>query len=353
MREAMALGLDRDDTVIRRRLRQKFEFAAEDAFDATPPTDAELQAFLDTHPDTVPHASRGLRLRQVHLGPQRGNACRATRAQLLARLQAAGPDADIDGAGRLALLPARGLEHTARGDVARMFGDEFAGALLKAAPGRWVGPVRSGYGLHVVIVASGTAGGCRHWPTCGRWSSATSWPSGASARSTRCTRKLLARYPVVIETAQPGGRSVGDGDGIGARAMRRALLAASIAWLLLWRGLRCAGPRIAARLAGTSRGTARAPTACCGRSRPAARSRSASRRCCPAECRARRRRAATLLTPGALVVRGIAHVRRRHPGQDPVAIDGLESTVTDVHRPRPPRRRPARDPPAQADEPRR
>jgi len=42
VREATALGLDRDDTVIRRRLRQKFEFAAEDAFDATPPTDTEL-----------------------------------------------------------------------------------------------------------------------------------------------------------------------------------------------------------------------------------------------------------------------------------------------------------------------
>ena len=46
VREAVTLGLDRDDTVIRRRLRQKFEFAAEDAFEATPATDAELQAFV-------------------------------------------------------------------------------------------------------------------------------------------------------------------------------------------------------------------------------------------------------------------------------------------------------------------
>jgi hypothetical protein len=49
-REAMALGLDRDDTVIRRRLRQKFEFIAEDSIDATPPTEADLQRWLDAHP---------------------------------------------------------------------------------------------------------------------------------------------------------------------------------------------------------------------------------------------------------------------------------------------------------------
>jgi hypothetical protein len=51
-REALALGLDRDDTIIRRRLRQKLEFMAEDAIDATPPIDADLQSWLDAHPDT-------------------------------------------------------------------------------------------------------------------------------------------------------------------------------------------------------------------------------------------------------------------------------------------------------------
>jgi hypothetical protein len=49
-REAMAMGLDRDGTIIRRRLRQKLEFMAEDTINATPPTDTELQAWLDQHP---------------------------------------------------------------------------------------------------------------------------------------------------------------------------------------------------------------------------------------------------------------------------------------------------------------
>ena len=50
-REAVAMGLDRDDTIIRRRMRQKLEFLVEDAAGATPATDAELQAYLDAHPD--------------------------------------------------------------------------------------------------------------------------------------------------------------------------------------------------------------------------------------------------------------------------------------------------------------
>jgi len=49
-REATAMGLDRDDAIIRRRLRQKLEFLVEDAVDQAPPTDAELQAWLDAHP---------------------------------------------------------------------------------------------------------------------------------------------------------------------------------------------------------------------------------------------------------------------------------------------------------------
>src|SRR6185436_5403960 len=51
-REAMALGLDRDDTIIRRRLRQKMEFVSDDMATQAEPTDAELDAYLRTHPDS-------------------------------------------------------------------------------------------------------------------------------------------------------------------------------------------------------------------------------------------------------------------------------------------------------------
>jgi hypothetical protein len=205
VREAVALGLDRDDTVIRRRLRQKFEFAAEDAFEATPATDAELQAFLDTYPDNFRTEPR-FSLRQVHLGPQRGKALQDDARQMLDRLQAAGPDAEIRSLSDSRLLPA-GLEHTGLGEVARIFGDEFAAELLKAEPGRWVGPVRSGYGLHLVIVDSRDGG---QLPALADVRPLVERDFMAERRKRALDAmyaRLLARYPVVIERRSPAAAS--------------------------------------------------------------------------------------------------------------------------------------------------
>ena len=157
-REAMALGLDRDDTVIRRRLRQKLEFAAEDTIDAVPATEAELQAWLEGHAAayrTEPTVS----FRQVYLSPdRRGDSIDNDVRVLVSRLSAAGAGASIDGIGDPLMLP-REVERSARGEVARQFGEEFANAILEVAPGRWAGPVRSGYGVHIVLVRDKTEGG--------------------------------------------------------------------------------------------------------------------------------------------------------------------------------------------------
>jgi hypothetical protein len=119
-REAMAAGLDRDDTVVRRRLRQKWEFLAEDAGDTTPPGDAELQAFLDAHADRYRSETEITFSQRMREGEAR-------------------------------LLPAD-LERTPQVDVARLFGDDFAAAVLRVEPGNWSGPIRSGYGTHDVFV---------------------------------------------------------------------------------------------------------------------------------------------------------------------------------------------------------
>lgn len=160
-REAIALGLERDDTVIRRRLRQKFEFMTEDAFDAAPPDDAELQAFLDTYPDNFRREPR-LSFRHVMLDPQRRGAALDEDARaLLARLQAAGADGDLgtlETLGDSRLLP-EGLDGAPLRDVVGVFGEAFARELLRVEPGRWSGPVRSGYGVHVVLVTARDSGG--------------------------------------------------------------------------------------------------------------------------------------------------------------------------------------------------
>jgi hypothetical protein len=144
-REGQALGLERDDPVVRRLVAQKMEFiVGGDTQDA--PGDAELQAWLSANQDKYAIEPR-YTLRQVYLDPARHGArleadIDAARAEL-----ARGRTVDGDST----LLPAA-LEAAPAFEVVRIFGEEFA-ANLKALPtGEWAGPVRSGFGLHLVKI---------------------------------------------------------------------------------------------------------------------------------------------------------------------------------------------------------
>lgn len=149
-REAVAMGLDRDDTIIRRRMRQKLEFLVEDAASATPPTDAELQAYLDGYPDSFRQEPQ-VSFRQVFVDSSRGDAAAARARELLRQLSAAGPEADLDGIGDSIMLETE-LPLGRQADIARLFGQEFADRVVAIEPGRWQGPIESGYGLHLVLV---------------------------------------------------------------------------------------------------------------------------------------------------------------------------------------------------------
>ena len=106
VREAIATGLDRDDTIIRRRLRQKLEFLTEDALEAAAPSDEELRAYLKAHPDSFRVEPR-VAFRQVFLDRNRRGAAALSDARaLLARLSSAGAGADISALGDSQMLPA-------------------------------------------------------------------------------------------------------------------------------------------------------------------------------------------------------------------------------------------------------
>jgi len=150
-REAVALGLDRDDTVVRRRLRQKLEFISEDEAAGVEPTEAQLAEYLAAHAQDYSVAAR-LSFRQVFLDPQRhGAALEADALALLDALRSRARTPDLDRLGdRLMLEPA--YSDVAATEVARLFGEAFAGELLKAPVGEWSGPLRSGYGAHLVRI---------------------------------------------------------------------------------------------------------------------------------------------------------------------------------------------------------
>jgi len=209
-REAVAIGLDRDDTIIRRRLRQKLEFMAADSVDATPPTDAELQAWLTAHHDVF-RTEAEVAFRQVYLNPERrGASLEADAGRLLARLSAAGPDVDVAALGDSLMLP-RDVARSPRSDVVRQFGDEFADAIMNVTPGRWEGPLTSGYGLHLVLVRERTEG---HMPTLAEVRPLVE-REFLSARRTRelaaMYERMLERYRVTMEkrTGEPQTTGVG------------------------------------------------------------------------------------------------------------------------------------------------
>jgi hypothetical protein len=149
-REALALGLDRDDTIVRRRMRQKMEFLSEDLA-AAEPSDAELESWLAGNREEFRQEPR-LAFRQIYLSrDRRGDELRADAERLLAELRAGSANLDPSLLGDPLPLPAESGDLSAS-EVSRLFGVTFSERLFELAPGRWEGPVESAYGLHIVLV---------------------------------------------------------------------------------------------------------------------------------------------------------------------------------------------------------
>jgi hypothetical protein len=156
-REGTKLGLDQDDTIVRRRIRQKMDFIADDLASQVEPTDAQLSDFLKENSDAYQIDTR-LALRQVFLDPERHpEDLDKIATELLARLQT---DADAPAAelGDTTLLEHQFRDVTKR-DLASIFGERFAEGVQALAVQRWHGPIPSAYGLHLVFVEERTEGG--------------------------------------------------------------------------------------------------------------------------------------------------------------------------------------------------
>jgi PPIC-type PPIASE domain len=200
VREAIALGLDQDDMVIRRRLRQKLEFVSEDLTAPAEPTDGQLSAYLAAHPDAFRVEPR-YTFRQVFLDPRRrGDQLAHDAARLLARVRQAGIDPDT--LGDTSLLDRR-FEALPASLAAEQFGDQFAAALGELPIGQWRGPVASTYGAHLVLVDDRTDG---RVPALEEMRDVVrrDW---ANAQRTEASEKyyqaLLRRYTVTVERPQP------------------------------------------------------------------------------------------------------------------------------------------------------
>jgi hypothetical protein len=147
-REARALGLDQNDTIVRRRLAQKLTFVVEGTTRIAEPSEDELQRFYATRSERygpTPQVS----FRHIFFSPGRR------------------PDASADARAALSLISADSEARPPEGDplpleseyvdinvqgVSSLFGPDFARTVWELTPGSWSGPVTSGYGVHLVVV---------------------------------------------------------------------------------------------------------------------------------------------------------------------------------------------------------
>lgn len=150
-REGLAMGLDRDDEVIRRRIVQKVQFLAQDLAPPAAPSEAALWAFYGAHPALYTAPAR-VSFSHVFFSPDQGGDARSRAQAVLATLDS-----------ETARAPERGDPYPDRADYSgigpddaqRLFGkSDIASALFRTRAGQWAGPFRSGYGWHLVRVSA-------------------------------------------------------------------------------------------------------------------------------------------------------------------------------------------------------
>lgn len=146
-REAVAMGLDQNDPQVRQRMRMKLEYMLED-LSAQSVTDKALIAFLQKHPEKFRNEAK-LSFQQVFLNPDKRKNLEADARQLLARLNGG---ASADSMGDPTLVPVD-YSLASQSEIARSFGERFAGEVVRLMPGDWVGPVYSSYGGHLLKVS--------------------------------------------------------------------------------------------------------------------------------------------------------------------------------------------------------
>lgn len=149
-REGQTMGLDQDDTVVRRRMQQKMEFLLEPSAEQLTPAPGELEAYLNAHADEY-RLPPQLAFRQVFFRsdrPEDQGELAATDALILLK---ADPASNISTMGDSTLLPER-TDLTTPETIATIFDERFAKELQSVPIRQWSGPIRSQYGIHLVFV---------------------------------------------------------------------------------------------------------------------------------------------------------------------------------------------------------
>jgi peptidyl-prolyl cis-trans isomerase C len=151
-REALALGLDKDDTIVKRRLAQKMEFLAEGASIDSNPSPDTLRAWFKENSQRFSLPPR-VSFRHLYFSPdRRGEHARGAAAHAMEQL--AGKPGNWQDAEALGdpFMDRDYYGDRSAEDMVKLFGSNFAREVVGLKTGQWQGPVESGYGWHLVFI---------------------------------------------------------------------------------------------------------------------------------------------------------------------------------------------------------
>jgi hypothetical protein len=200
-REGLTRGLDRDDLVVKRRVRQKVEVMAEEEASANAPTDAELAAYLSAHQDRFVQPAV-LSFEQVFVGhATAGPEVRLAVARVRDAVQRGDDPVRI---GETSLLPQR-MTGVPADLIARDFGTAFAEALERAPIGTWAGPIEGSYGSHFARVTARTPSWVPQLDEV-RAQVVREWENDRRRRARdEAYAKMRGKYDVAVEARLPDG----------------------------------------------------------------------------------------------------------------------------------------------------
>ena len=210
-REALRLGFGNGDYVIRRRLAQNVELMADGAASALPPFDEPaLRDYFESHREDY-RQPPALTLTHVFFDSSRRGTVQAGQAahQALAQLQAENTGFNQATGRGDAFLYHRNYVESSRADLAGHFGETMAGALFDLEPGTWQGPLRSPYGLHLVLIARRGDGGLPNFEDLGPRVRADAEQARRREFTAARIDEIVAAYRVTIDPLPNGSSSGG------------------------------------------------------------------------------------------------------------------------------------------------
>jgi len=208
-REALAMGLDKDDEIVKRRMAQKMQFLTEDVAAAREPAAAELKNWYEGNSARFAQPNR-VSFRHLYFSPdRRGNRARDDAAQALAKLAGQPEDSRLVSSLADPFMFQEYYRDRSPEFLGKEFGPQFAQAVAKLTPGSWQGPIESGFGWHLVFVDTVIPGRVPAFDEV-EPDVKTAWLNEQKARSWQKTyEELRAKYTVLLPAPDEGANAAG------------------------------------------------------------------------------------------------------------------------------------------------